>query len=744
VFPFIDWHFDATYYLRKYPDAAASVENARTHYDRIGAHQGRVPHHGLDAIDAALRQRALLSRSPLKDIVRLFPASRRRSLVNAHVWRTLKEAIHPGLYFSQTGNEQHLVLEEVFAHFLSQGAFEGLRPCLFFNEGWYRETLERMRHSGAPYLPSSGPLFDRGVNPFLHWITLGVEHRIVPTPLFDEAYYLSRNPTLERWPGWVFLHYLKHGCFEANRRPSTYVDKVASADPTAKASRNPLLLAHVFGAQSPWSNLRPMNPAVLGIQTDPVTGFPLEQAAAHVVRKTQKLESAVYRELIAKAAQIEPLVLRPHSPRDISWLPIKHDVVDLAECAEALRRDIGLEEVDTLVLAPHCRMAGSARVAGELLHAISEVGPQENVLLLTTDLPDFERPEWFPDNIRVFDVSRYADGLPHEKRIRLLLDVARGLAPIRIVNVNSRLGWELFRDFGPQLAQATDLFCYLFTWDLDEHGNKGGYPITFFQSCFTFLTGVFIDNAVLRDELIDRYAMSAQLRARLHLLYTPAPAAAVDYSENFERRRTQGRGLRVFWSGRFDRQKRFDLVVEIAKRRPDIEILAWGKAVLGGSGVDFDSLPTNIRLQGTYREFDELPVASCDFLLYTSQWDGLPTILIDAAARGVPILASAVGGVVDLIDDATGFPVVDASDADAYVAAIEAMVADPAAVTARTGHLRRRVMERCSRDRYIQTLETALALSPFPTGRTLAPSALCSVSDQQRDEHLIDAVRLRP
>lgn len=739
MFPFIDWHFDATFYQGKYPDAAASEESARTHYDRIGAPQGRVPNHGLDVIDAALRQRALHSNSPLKDIVRLFPGSRRRSLINAHAWRILKEAIHPGLYFAQTGNKQHLLLEDAFAHFLSQGAFEGLRPCLFFNEAWYRETLERMRQSGAPFLPPSGPLFEPGVNPFLHWITLGVEHRIVPTALFDEAYYLSRNPELARWPGWVFLHYLKHGCFEANRRPSTYIDRDASVDPAAKASRNPLLLARMLGTQSPWSNLRPMNPAVLGLQADRVAGFPLERAAAHVARKTRKLESAIYRELIAKAAQIEPLVLRPNAPRDVTWLPLKHDAVDLAECAEALRQDIDVEVIDTLVLAPHCRMAGSARVAGELLRAISEVGPQQTVLLLTTDLPDFERPEWFPDNIRVFDVSRYAAQLPQEKRIRLLLDVARGLAPSRIVNVNSRLGWELFRDFGQQLSQVTDLFCYLFTWDLDEHGNKGGYPISFFQSCFTFLAGVFIDNAVLRDELIGRYAMSAPLRARLHLLHTPAPDTTIDHSQNFARRRMEGRGLRAFWSGRFDRQKRFDLVVEIAKRRPDIEILVWGKVVLGGSDVDFDSLPDNIQLQGTYREFEELPVASCDFLLYTSQWDGLPTILIDAAARGVPILASAVGGVVDLIDDATGFPVVDASNADAYIAAIDAMIADPAAVTARARSLRRRVAECCSRGGYVQALEAALALPARGRLRSSAPSAL-RLDDRRHNMRLGDTV----
>ena len=55
----------------------------------------------------------------------------------------------------------------------------------------------------------------------------------------------------------------------------------------------------------------------------------------------------------------------------------------------------------------------------------------------------------------------------------------------------------------------------------------------------------------------------------------------------------------------------------------------------------------------------------------------MPTILIEIAMRGMAVVASQVGGIPELIDEATGWPVRAVEDVDAYVAALRAALAGP-------------------------------------------------------------------
>src|SRR5690606_32367989 len=103
------------------------------------------------------------------------------------------------------------------------------------------------------------------------------------------------------------------------------------------------------------------------------------------------------------------------------------------------------------------RMAGSARVAGILAQTVREIDPGGSLLVLTTEAETFERPDWFGAEALVGDLSAYCEGLPEEAKTRLLLDVVRGLQPRRVINVNSRRAWELFRLFGRQVSGFPDL-----------------------------------------------------------------------------------------------------------------------------------------------------------------------------------------------------------------------------------------------------------------------------------------------
>jgi len=101
-------------------------------------------------------------------------------------------------------------------------------------------------------------------------------------------------------------------------------------------------------------------------------------------------------------------------------------------------------------------------------------------------------------------------------------------------------------------------------------------------------------------------------------------------------------------------------------------------------------------------------------MLFTSLWEGLPTTLINLAQAGLPIVASDVGGVSELIDSETGWLIHDYEKAEDYANAIREIWDNPALAQRKARMLKDRVKERHSWKRY---LSVATQPSCFLGGR---------------------------
>jgi glycosyltransferase involved in cell wall biosynthesis len=58
---------------------------------------------------------------------------------------------------------------------------------------------------------------------------------------------------------------------------------------------------------------------------------------------------------------------------------------------------------------------------------------------------------------------------------------------------------------------------------------------------------------------------------------------------------------------------------------------------------------------GSFDGFNTLSKFKYFCFLYTSQWDGLPNILLEAAASGLPIIAPRIGGITNFLSNGRGF-----------------------------------------------------------------------------------------
>jgi len=86
-------------------------------------------------------------------------------------------------------------------------------------------------------------------------------------------------------------------------------------------------------------------------------------------------------------------------------------------------------------------------------------------------------------------------------------------------------------------------------------------------------------------------------------------------------------------------------------------------------------LGDTLHLAGFRTDVDAL-MAAGDVFAMSSVFEGLPLVVMDAFALGVPVVATAGSGVPELVDDATTGLLVPVGDADALGAAVARLLAD--------------------------------------------------------------------
>ena len=81
-----------------------------------------------------------------------------------------------------------------------------------------------------------------------------------------------------------------------------------------------------------------------------------------------------------------------------------------------------------------------------------------------------------------------------------------------------------------------------------------------------------------------------------------------------------------------------------------------------------------------------LAMAAADMLVHPSHYEGLPTVLVEAAFARLPIVTTDAPGCIDLARDGRAL-VVPVGDAGALADAIETTARDPAATAERAEHM---------------------------------------------------------
>lgn len=106
----------------------------------------------------------------------------------------------------------------------------------------------------------------------------------------------------------------------------------------------------------------------------------------------------------------------------------------------------------------------------------------------------------------------------------------------------------------------------------------------------------------------------------------------------------------ILFVGRLDRQKGIDLLLDsYARVRPDFRLIVVGDAVRKDLQL---AQPDRVEFKG-WLEKDALDAVyqSCDAIIVPSRWEGFGLVAVEAMARSKAVFASAVGGLVDIVEN---------------------------------------------------------------------------------------------
>jgi glycosyltransferase involved in cell wall biosynthesis len=209
-------------------------------------------------------------------------------------------------------------------------------------------------------------------------------------------------------------------------------------------------------------------------------------------------------------------------------------------------------------------------------------------------------------------------------------------------------------------------------------------------------------------------AVAAQLRLTPSRRVVKIPLGCA--IEEIEARQGEGRGIRraLGWEasplvgivGRLERGKGQDVFLRaaarVARQRPDVRFVVVGGAVLGWEGPypaelealarDLPELAGRVRFAGhqadAYPWFDAL-----DVVVHASYGEPFGLVLVEAMALGRPLVATAAGGPLEIVEDGSSGLLVPPGDPEAMGGAILRILSDPglaarlgAGARVRSGH----------------------------------------------------------
>ena len=336
------------------------------------------------------------------------------------------------------------------------------------------------------------------------------------------------------------------------------------------------------------------------------------------------------------------------------------------EACQALRHD----QYDDVFILPYLVSGGAEKYLIMIMQGLVETGLSQRILVICGQAT--EKRAWLdrlPNGTDLIDLARLDPGLDDEGvdsvTVKLLQTVA---SEARLHIKQSEFAFRLFRKNAPILRNNKSFF-YRFTDDRRIFENRivtEQFGLEFVSDCGQALTGVISDHQRVLDEDQRRFGLWPE-----KFMCLPAPCE-ISSKHSRSASSDQNSPMRLLWASRLDSQKRPDLIPAIARecanRGVPVSIDIFGSTLLGGFDITELNGNPRVHYRGRFSDFKGLPIEEYDAFLYTSLYDGMPNVVLEAMSAGLPPIAPAIDGIPEVVRDGeTGCLVPNLADPDELV-----------------------------------------------------------------------------
>ena len=349
--------------------------------------------------------------------------------------------------------------------------------------------------------------------------------------------------------------------------------------------------------------------------------------------------------------QFQPAAVQPHDT-------LSTPLVYMPESPS--RRRIGL-------VTPHLGPGGAERV---LLDIAGTLDPDrfELFLIATHSADDSWRAQWSECAAHVYD-------------LRMLMDAERVAAAVYCIVVNWKFDALLVQNSLSAysvLPQIKKELPDIRTIDLTHAVNPDWNQVAATRGVDAAIDVRVAISDTVRRALIEQGVGEGKIRL-------------ISNGVDLDRFRDRGVGPtggphRILFAGRLDAVKRPLLLAEMARGLRQHRSRDDFRFVVAGDGPEAARLRQRVRNYGLDGLFeirghlaDIAPeLAACEVVVLPSRAEGIPLIVLEAFASSRPVVASAVGGVPEVVTPETGMLVPqDNQEIAKFVAALDLLIGDP-------------------------------------------------------------------
>lgn len=329
------------------------------------------------------------------------------------------------------------------------------------------------------------------------------------------------------------------------------------------------------------------------------------------------------------------------------------------------------DSYDYILFLPWVIKGGADLFAINYANSIARAEPSKNVLVITTLNAISPWKNKLSSEIDVVDFGILTHNLHPSVQTRVMEHLIENSGASNLHIMNSEFAYNFIISHSQYIKESQKkLVVTSFSQSTNNIGRIFGYSHTHVPLVYDLAQLITTDNKAVADMWVSEYGFDrSKIRVHSQPIHLPNLTLLPKNKHDDP--------TRILWASRLCPEKQPKLVIDIANKLKDsnVHIDMYGQ-IDDDFNVEFlKQLPSNVTYHGSYDGFSSLNPTSYDIYLYTSLFDGMPNSVLEAGSYSLPVVASSVGGLPELIHhQKNGMLVKDIKNAQEYADYIKELV----------------------------------------------------------------------